>query len=54
MRKSTLPDNNVIVAYWLNAELTNTFACPPLRDVACFVQKDGSTPQIDVRSLGSV
>ena len=28
MRKSTLPDNNVIVAYWLNAELTNTFACP--------------------------
>ena len=51
MRKSTLPDKNVIVAYWLNAELTNTFACPPLRDVACFVQKDSSTPQIDVINL---
>jgi chitinase len=51
MRKNTLPDKNMIVAYWLNAELTNTFACPPLRDVACFVRKDGATPQIDVINL---
>lgn len=50
MRKSTLPDKNMIVAYWLNAELTNTFACPPLRDVVCFTQKDGS-PQIDAINL---
>lgn len=44
MRKSTLPDKNVIVAYWLNAELTNTFACPPLRDVACFTQQMAAEP----------
>ncbi len=51
MRKSTLPDKNVIVAYWLNAELTNTFACPPLRDVACFTQQKDGSPQINVINL---
>lgn len=43
MRTTTLPTQNMIVAYWLNSELTNTFACPPLRDVLAFTRQDGSS-----------
>jgi hypothetical protein len=48
--RTALPTQDMIVAYWLNEELTNTFACPPLRNVACFVCKDGS-PQINAINL---
>lgn len=50
MRTTTLPTQNMIVAYWLNSELTNTFACPPLRNVLAFTRQDG-TPLVNVVNL---
>jgi hypothetical protein len=37
----------IIVAYWLDQEITNTFPCPPLRAMGDLKKADG-TPQISV------
>lgn len=52
MSASLLPSSRVLVAYWLNCELTTGggFACPPLADVATLRRADGS-PQASVVPL---
>lgn len=44
------PRKPLLVAYWLSKEVTQTFACPPLKDIADFQLKDGS-PQVAVVPL---
>ncbi len=49
-RTTDLPKEKMLAVYWLNYELTNTFACPSPRNILCFKLKDG-TPQVNVVNL---
>lgn len=50
MSEPNLPANKMLVAYWLNAETTNTFACPTARNIPCYTLKSGGS-QINVVNL---